>query len=178
MHAGYHTEFRNRYDALYSVRAIAKDAHYFLAEHGRWPPHLAALMTDGTLRPKDLRYRKSSTPELPPPHPTHGDDWRPHVSSVDAHSDFLYLAGDLPGNECSAILAPYIIVACGKPTLPEVPAVTYNTDAKNHEYAFAAHPVSFADGRALFIPPNQLPTIFSLHNAARSTLALPPHPLP
>jgi hypothetical protein len=174
-HGPYTAKLRERSEALNSVRTIAQDARFYANDHeGKWPPHLAVMLVDGILRPKDLRYRLSRTPPIPPADVEHGKPWQSATASVQAHSDFAYLAADLQDSPALAAVASRLIVACGTRDLPEIPIAVHHVDQHRYEYQFTARPISFADGHAELIPLEKYPAVFDAHNTARATLGLPP----
>jgi hypothetical protein len=121
-----------------------------------------------------LRYRYSRRPRFPSDTPA---DDNALAAILESSSDFNYLGADLVNSPDLPPVASRIIVAYGKSDLPEFPDVSYNQSTHMYQYAFAARPVSFADGHATLVSAVELPTLFREHNAARATLHLPPQSL-
>jgi hypothetical protein len=174
---GYTWRWRERFDALSSVRTLADNGRFYADSHdSHWPPHLATFLLQGGASERELRYRNSHTPALPQP-PWDFDDVPSLAASIDLYCDFVYLAGDLCASPDLDAHASVIIVAYGKMTLPEIPQVAYDEDHHVYEYGCAARPVSFADGHSVLVPPEELIALFAVHNATRAKLGLPPHAL-
>lgn len=178
MHGPHSGPIMERLNSLSSAREIHDLASASAENHqGRWPAHLAMLGLDMYL-PR-LTYRYSRTPKLRDTLlDIQPDEWRSIAPEIDAHSDFLYLAGDLVESTSLAAVASEVITVCGKKDLPEIPVVIYDSRHHVYEYPYAARPVVFADGHGAFVPLEELPALIANHNAARAKIGLPAQTFP
>jgi hypothetical protein len=134
-------------------RNLAIGAAIFSFDHnGQYPPHPAVLVLNGTLKPDLLACRQYVTYAMPSPPPL-VSDWRSIAVALDAHSLFVYTAGDYDKIE------------------PPENAILVYTKACHATPGYRV--VVFGDFKAKLLPEADLPKYFADSNGARSKLGLP-----
>jgi hypothetical protein len=143
-----------------AIRTLDMNCGIYAASHnGKYPPHLAVLILQGTLAPRDVAGL--GLPAYIPPSPLPPVSYWPLIATeVDAHSAFIYTAADLY-DPFPAILDSHIILAYSKPDHAITPG----------------HRVLLSADGARYVPDADLPAVFAASNAARAKLHLPPFTL-
>jgi hypothetical protein len=152
LQSAYHHPFYRQ--IMHDARTLAQDALLYADEHNNhYPPHPAVLVLNGSLTPKELACRHYDPYVLPSPIPPISD-WPLIAPELDAHSLFVYTAGDYD------TLWP--------------PAQTILVYSKPSSATPGYRIVFFGDCKTELLPEKDLPTYFAASNAARAKLGLPP----
>jgi hypothetical protein len=146
-----------------NVRAIAAAARTYANEHGgAYPPDLATMLEQKFITPQTLLSPYNATAPLTDDVAALRAKFSPEqvYGTVDAHSDYQYLAGDVKV-PAGGDVPKAIIVACGKDAIMRV-----NVS------------VAFADATASYITMENKEKLLEASNSARATLGLPPMTTP
>jgi hypothetical protein len=143
---------------MYYGGSLVRSAEFYASYHeGRYPPHPATLILDESFLAEYLADGRSFLPYDPPSPLPPVYDWPSIASDVDAHSIFVYAAGDYDN------------------VVPPANAILVYT--KPCSYTPGHRVVTFGDSHSELIREKDLPKYFAESNAARAKLGLPPFSL-